>query len=687
MGFEGWDKYLKWNDLLAGHFFFEEMAGREVLLFVDDQLIEGLGREIGQNKEGFIQAIKQGPYWVTIEKQGICQKALRAYENWRCRGLSYPPYIAYLALFVLAEGIEGSFSPIAYYPRLRALLSEPPSGSMYPSFDKMSELWNDLEIWTKEDKNEELGRFTSTVRGGWIHVGIPLSQTVLSGEERKKLPLIFKDADLDPSDRPSAEEIKKALLSHGPGRLAKRTFGLLNGSYKNDILKDFLLNFIFSELEEWDGSVSEDPSCSGGLSNGYANSNIRICIDLTSIGEIKTTLRICTGRPLPEDGLSLKPLSWTCKQSIKGWSTPLRHNESGKIVNAATVDWDSGVQLVDDDNNWAARLKGSLVRLFVLGDRFGLSNWVEATYLERNCEFLLLCDEKLGGAIQRWGESSCDSFKEILYPGIPKRWRLFEGKNAQESFKGFGVLTLSSFLRLVFDGGIKISKGNSYLYFAPPSIVLENSAGEEMVLVNGQEIPRVGKNIPSWELPKDAPLDTPLNIKVISSSGECLIHRSIRLESIKTTPSYGNLPKRNMLGHPFQLWEGEPYVAGAIASDVSVCGAGFPRPFPTYLSSRIIFLGSKPGEVVDWPGESLEVEWQPVWALAKVGRDKWAVHFCGDELHLSSAHMPGEPISDIRAVREWAKNIWIKRKRTDLPKVKILKGVWSRYMEVAKNVR
>jgi hypothetical protein len=60
--------------------------------------------------------------------------------DWRKRNLQYPPYVGYLAFYVLAAGLEGDFARHAYCPRLRTLLDEPPAVGQYPSFDRMLEL-------------------------------------------------------------------------------------------------------------------------------------------------------------------------------------------------------------------------------------------------------------------------------------------------------------------------------------------------------------------------------------------------------------------------------------------------------------------------------------------------------------------------------------------------------------------
>lgn len=185
--------YLSWNDLIASCFFRPEMGGRTVHLYVTEELIADLGQSNGADFQDFIEAIKIGPPWVT--RQGLCQKALQSMRNWRQRRLFYPPYIGYLALFVLAAGREGDFATHAYYPRLRTLIGEEPSTGQYPSFSQMRELWDDLEHWSNEDKSGELGIFNSNIAGKRIHIGLPIIQTFLTEQELKALPAIFAEAD------------------------------------------------------------------------------------------------------------------------------------------------------------------------------------------------------------------------------------------------------------------------------------------------------------------------------------------------------------------------------------------------------------------------------------------------------------------------------------------------------------
>lgn len=295
--------YFDWNNRLAKFYFNEEMAGREVLLYVNRQIIRSAGEGIGDVSD-FIDAVIKGPPGIT--RTGICQKALKVYENWRDSKLEYPPYLAFLVLFVLAEDVEGDFDPRAYYPRLNQLIGLPDQGPP-PSVERMIELWDDLEKWSKEDKHEELGRFTKRIRGGWVHVGLPLSQTILSRAERENLPIIFSDAELDPTDPPSADVIRKIFINYeGKSQLLeRRTTKLLEGDETaHRALKIALLEFILDELTEWDQTApapaQPDPSVVRETKTG-----LRICLRVDNLSrKVTSYLRFKSNKPIPDTGLN-----------------------------------------------------------------------------------------------------------------------------------------------------------------------------------------------------------------------------------------------------------------------------------------------------------------------------------------------------------------------------------------------
>src|SRR5258708_3136596 len=213
------------------------MAGRQVYLYITDDVIRQLAAGLGVSPGNFFEALKTGPSGITAS--GICQKALHTADDWRSRGYRFPPYLGYLSLFVVAAGAEGDFASHAYYPRLRRLLGLP-DGSMLPSFERMLTLWDDLERWSKEDKKGGLGVFVARFVGKWIHVGVPLAQSLLSVQERKDLPSIFSAAGLDPGSMLADSVLRKAVQAHGADYLRPRTLALLSDRAEGDLC-DFLI--------------------------------------------------------------------------------------------------------------------------------------------------------------------------------------------------------------------------------------------------------------------------------------------------------------------------------------------------------------------------------------------------------------------------------------------------------------
>jgi hypothetical protein len=245
--------YLKWNDALARHFFRPEFAGQPVWVFVTDDLIEELGTELNEGAvPDFVEAVKTGPPWAA--PGSLCQRALHAFEGWRERGLDFPPYIGYLALFVLAAGREGNFASHAYYPRLWDLLGEPDTGRGPSSFDRMFDLWDDLESWSTADRRGDLGVFEARWRGSHIYVGLPIAQAILSEDERRALPLMFAQAGFDPTSPPPDDELARMLRTHAAAALRPRTRELVR-TRRDPETYAVLLDTVAEELAGWDGTL------------------------------------------------------------------------------------------------------------------------------------------------------------------------------------------------------------------------------------------------------------------------------------------------------------------------------------------------------------------------------------------------------------------------------------------------
>jgi hypothetical protein len=682
------NRYLEWNNRLARHFFNEEAAGKEVLLFVTRKTIDELGNDLG-GFEDFLACVKVGPPWVT--RQGICQKALQSYEEWRSRDTEFPPYIAYLTLFVLAGDIEGDFSVHSYYPRLWNLLSEAENTRPLPSFDEMWQLWVDLEKWSREDKSEELGRFTFRIRGGMVHVGIPLSQTLLSIEERKKLSTIFAKADLDPTNTPSSVTLVEALSEVAATHhlLFPRTLRLLqSNSAENQPLKEALLEVIAEELSQWDGiERGEDSGEEETLLS--TRTGLRICLQIDNLAKkVLPYLRFKSNREIPDNGLNFsfpqKSTTLTCRESNSGWSTQLLDSVSGKVFDASTISWTERIVLIDDEYKWRALFKASPVRLFASGRNFGLKDWVESQKIERVGKYIVVCSGQLREQVKSWAAESCEEFLEQNYSGLPVGWSLFEIRNPRNSCDGIEVLQLSSDVRIKLEGGVRIGPGNKFLSLALPSIVLENITGQEQAFLNDQELTRSDANPPAWRLPPELQIDTPLKITVKQNGVDKHLSRTIRILEPEISVAFEPI-RRDLYGNIVETNDATPYLSGVELYGVHTEAFGeIPVTLPTYLSNRIFFVGSVPGQIFEWPKDKIPDEWTPVWAIAKKGRKEWTVHLCGKLNGLSVENQTSGSI-DLPAVRKWREVIWNNRKINTPPALPLLKLQWKNFVERAKD--
>lgn len=680
-------KYLEWNDMLAEHFFSEEKAGKEVLLYVNEPLIKTLGAAHGAGVFEFVEAVKGGPPWATGQK--ICQRALQAFKGWRSKDLDYPPYIGYLALFVLAGGKEGEYAPHAYYPRLWDLLGESGETGAPASFERMVDLWDDLEKWSREDQHENLGRFVARIRGQMWKVGLPLSQTLISEEERRHLLPVLSNRGLDPVDLPSPEVVLRILREVGPSLLKRRTVRVLKGEDKDSrILREALLDVVTDELEAWDGTVVDDVAPTDVR---RTRTYLRLCLKINKLSlSVKCRVRIRTATTFPEDGCTLQypntQETWRCEECFGGWSSTLYDPDTDPVreLDGAKLSWSDTEQFLDKENGWIATLQPAVVRVFTPGSSDGLPDYVERQRLERNTRFLVAARDAYISVVRQWGNEYCTRFEEYGNAGLPEGWILFSGKDPSRSCAGIDVLTISSFTRLHIRGGVKIGRGNTYLKAVPPTIMLENGTGVESVTLNDEALTAEEGETNIWRIPDYAPVEEPLRIE--ATTPEERLRRVIRLEAphLPPTQEYINF-QRNPAGIPTD--EGVPYAAGAV---VYCLPEDEPplllKPLPLHLSSHVTIIGAVPGQIAILPDEPVP-EWKPVWAIIKTGRKQARAIFCGTEEEARTPYTAPEPLENKALVHHWKEAVWHRRRRIIQPTLRSLKDRWNEYMEAGKRVR
>jgi hypothetical protein len=689
--------YLEWNDQLAEHFFSPAKAGRKVHLFATQELIDKLGQASGESFSDFVEAVKTGPPWA--HRSGLCQRALEALTDWRSRSLKWPPYIAYLVLFVIAGGIEENFPAHSYYRRLRKVVGEEPEPRALPSFDKMFALWDDLERWSNIDQEGERGVFQIRWLGDLIYVGLPRAQTLLSEEELHRLPVIFARAGLDPTAIPSDREIPTVIIRAGREFLRNRTLRTLKSTADSDAeSRQALIEVIAEELRDWDGETFE-AAADAGESLRYQTGALRLCCDLDrTAARARMSFRARIPGEFPEEGLLLhqvslesarvdQALEFVCEEWGRGWSYPLE-TTSG-IVNAANFDWAISFQLTDSGNDWRFRFAGSRVRILVEGSGESLPGLVEVRRLPSQSKFYLLVSHADGDRINSWGASSCDAWEELtLSGGLPLGWRAFSAAKARtdESIRDvYPALSLPVNVALSLQGGIRVSRSNRYFEFAPPAIAVEGQNVDRLLFNEVDAGPP--NELGQIKIPPDLPTlpgNEPGTVLIEARRGEQTLDRRtlylVRGGWSWTTPRDGF--SLSPFGETADGVTGHPSVRGAQVAAITVAEFDFASAMPVVEHGSIHYVGREAGQIVHWPAEPMPEDWSPVWVI--VSRRRGEVIFCGTSPAVAT---PIRGVSrDRKKLKTWKDFLWARRKQLRPPAHVTLRKLWQNYQEIARDV-
>jgi hypothetical protein len=684
-------EYLEWNDLIAGHFFKPSMAGRRVHLFVPKELITKLGAARGAGFDEFIQSVKAGPSW-SRATSGLCQKALECLHGWRARGLDYPPYVSYLALFVSAAALEADFAPHAYYPRLRTLLGQEPVTGQLPSFTSMVELWDDLERWSEEDRRGELGRFHHDFFGQWMHCGLPMAQALLSDDERRGLATVFAEAGLEPDAPPPTEELAIALDRHGHSLLRRRTLEMLerSGSAGTE-LRDALLEAVIAELREWDGTLgkSGDSQREENGDGGFSYGALRLCCVLDRTAACaRTYLRCRTRGEFPEDGLQLEtegaPGRLLAEEWGAGWSAAIT-DEHGKELDAAQFDWSRPLMLEDAAQAWRLRMLASPVRILVAGEREGLPDLVEVRRLPEGTPFTLALRDDFVQAVSAWATSACERWQEVrLKGGLPQGWHLFGADRAHArtgAAAPLALLSLPAKTGLSLRGGIRVSPHSGrYFYFAPPEIELEGAAADTALYCAGQALKPTSDGryaVPAGLL--EAADDGKISLEA-RTAGEVVAKVSFSIA--RGSVAWSSAAPRGVSETP----SGQPgrhmsTVTGAAVSGLAVPEFCFDGVVPLLAKGSVRYVGREPGQIAASLEERAS-DWAPVWVVQT--RRKGAAQFCGTAIETAAPVLA--PCGNSRKLREWKELLWNRRRDIAPPGHARLRELWLQYQEAARLV-
>ena len=680
--------FLAWNDAIGAHFFNPDKNGSRVFLYITKESVAEIGALHNADFNSFIGAVISGPPWNTRIGRGICQQALQAFEDWRSRSLNYPPYLNYLALFVIADSVDVGFARHAYYPGLRSLLGEEPKAGMYPSFDLMYRLWDDLAVWSNQDRQGEWGVFDADIVGEWMHVGLPRAQTLLTDRERGDLPFLFVDNGLDPLSPPSDRELTHLLVNDPNHYLRPRTKKLLCSTNESDSkIRTALVEILIDELESWNGIVP--PRMQEGEQSSRSLGSLRLAMILDRTAKImRFFLRCRSNCNYPDEGLKFtseeiqQPLY--CYENWQGWSTPLSISENqANNFDPCRLDWREGLTMFDYEHVWKAALHKRPIRIMVNAMQYGYDGFVEEIQMPRGKHFYLLTHNDYIDKVQTWGNECCESFTELeSMLGLPVGWHIYSIENAISDaylWDDFPFLALPTTVRIKLRGGLKL-KGNQYFDFALPDIEITGHVDSVDVFCNNYRL----NNDPETGLYQiTSELRARRLIVEVRYNDETIRKKSLYAVDTFECQEAVSVAHLDKFGQRTEDKAAETCVGSIV--DGYTSPEFNPKIFlPASSGNRVYLIGKNPGEILDCSKATISDDWHPVWAVQMQKRGKGIAVYCGR--NPANDFPEKNDFNNRKLVKLWKDILWHKRKRIVCPSNPTLKSLWQRYMKVAQYV-
>jgi hypothetical protein len=471
-----------WNQALRAWFFRDDLARRPAYLAVDEETLAAVAREfhldVADATDSLCRVVRcrvspRSPlgWWVN--------EAVR----WRGAGSAAdPPFLAVLAVTVLAATIVDEVNDHAYYRRLNSLLGLP--GNRMPrDFDSdIQQLWTYLNEWLTNVCGSLQGTPTASNVGGLANVGWAQSQTLLRPSDRAKLPFFFNAIAAQPGQLVDGDVLLRRLRlwSAGGHTFSRRLTSVLHDA----ILSELLAAALRTELAHWDGTLRDEVGRVAlrlllafherdGRLQAAAQVPQQLADTVWDSASLDTSVKLGVSGEL-----QLIPLSITA-QVLDG--RPIQAASDSPTL-------DSGGRPKEAPRSLTLVMPRRDVHLLCPDDR--LARWVDVPSALLHRSHLIIVRSalapaalevirKLGGDAQPVTRIHCPS-GWAAYRFIPDRLRLIDGPLAVLSPRGNELSAL--------DGGLPISgRRKLYLTIGPPDLLLDLSEPSGLVTVDGSE--------------------------------------------------------------------------------------------------------------------------------------------------------------------------------------------------------
>lgn len=690
--------YLQWNDALAQTVFSRGRVGGPVSLCLSQEEIENAG---GSTFADFVAAVEIGVPWGKENKKELSDRPLDAVRGWRRvrqeRGEpDWPPYLAYLILFVYAAALDGDFSANDYYRRLRGCVTQVQVRGTFKD-DVIAWLCEDLEKWSNIDKKGELGSFRYFVYGAHRYVGPLLAQTVISQRDRTVLPWVFEQSGFDPASPPRERELLGALKLHGASHLRPRTGRILE-QISATILpaQQMLADIVMAELIEWDGRVEKrfdqetqlgnrDREKSGRDGAGNVSGSLRLCGQYKmGTGQFRAHLRCKTPIEFPDDGFWLLSQGQKSGEALVAeawdgsWSRPIAsradaETTNAKALDAAELDWGAGWTLRDAERGWKFRWRKAEVRLLSRDPEGVLDDLIEVFRLPLGREVWVLAAPTHSQAVDGWGQKHGREWN--LSATLASGWTLFACKAIGEGARAVKnvphpVLEASSSASLLWRGGVRVNKAARFFDFAMPRVEID---GPDDAILCWRELG--GTAWKTIEREADG---------LFSLPGAIAEKQAVRLSARRGWNEANGEEGEEIAAQTLYIerdqWDWRNPVADEspiekpIAPPLELGGmVGIEE------DGALIYLGRQPGQIARYPAKP--AGWPAVW-IVNGGRKRRAV-YCGSDLGCS------EPVTGTNKGQKPELKAWKEQLNAQvaIPQDRELAALWKSYLQVAKTLK
>ncbi|MFC1985743.1 hypothetical protein ACFLWC_01970 [Chloroflexota bacterium] len=260
-----WDSYDKWNTALAKRFFNSETSNRPVYLRIDQAIINEVGESLGfsteKSKLNFSLAIL-GSLFLSPRMGMLLDKHFYRLDEWiKQNRTGYPPFIALLAFFcMVAESMKkvGDIASHNFYTPLTQTLGFTITGEnreyVRKGFYQAKIFWNELRYWL-DSYDGSFGFPTASALDRRVHIGLPLSQVMLTESDLEHLSDFFSSYNLEPNQTISNSDMQRLLKDWVPHSNLSKVAKKLWSSKDN---RNRVSEICRTELASWDGSSRDD---------------------------------------------------------------------------------------------------------------------------------------------------------------------------------------------------------------------------------------------------------------------------------------------------------------------------------------------------------------------------------------------------------------------------------------------